>query len=318
MKDNIMKKMLKTFALGCALLPFAQCTTLVGAPSALAAEPVAAAAPAALRDVDPALWVVKDKDTTIYLFGTVHLLKPGLSWFDDGVKSAFDKSDELRIEVVLPDDPASMAPLVLGKAVDQTGKTMSSRLNETQRATYTEGMKKLGLDPAQLEPFEPWFIGLQATMLMIGKAGYQPNSGAEEVLKTAAKSANKPIKGLETVEEQMGFLDGAPETEQIVSLMTIVEKPEEGMKSFDAIVESWGKGDIKKAGALLNEGMKLTPGTAQILLYGRNERWAEWIDNRLDQPGTVFVAVGAGHLAGKNSVQHYLGKRKLKAVRVKY
>jgi uncharacterized protein len=317
-----MTKFIKSLAIGCALLPFAQCSSLstLGTPSAIAAEPapVAAAAPVALRDVDPALWVVKDADTTIYLFGTVHLLKPGLGWFDDGVKAAFDKSDELRIEVVLPDDPSSLAPLIISKAVDQTGKTMSSRLTEAQRAAYTSGFAKLGLDTAQLEPLEPWFVSLQATMLLISKAGYQPNSGAEEVLKVAAKDANKPIKGLETVEEQFGFLDGAPEDEQIKGLMAIAEKSDEAMKSFDAIVDSWSSGDVRKAGALLNEGMKETPKTAEILLYGRNKRWAEWVDNRLDQPGTVFVAVGAGHLAGKNSVQQYLGKRKIKVTRVKY
>lgn len=316
-----MKKLLKSLALGCALLPFAQCASMssLGSSAAIAAEPVAApVAAAAMRDADPALWVVKDKDTTIYLFGTVHLLKPGLSWFDDGVKAAFDKSDELRIEVVLPDDPASLAPLVISKAVDQTGRTMSSRLTEAQRQIYKDGFAKLGLDTAQMETLEPWFVGLQATMMLIAKAGYDPNSGAEQILKTAAVAAGKPVKGLETVEEQFGFLDSAPENEQIKSLMLVAEKSEEAIASFDAIVDSWSRGDVKKAGALLNEGMKETPQTAQILLYGRNARWAEWIDARLDQPGTVFVAVGAGHLAGNNSVQSYLGKRKVKVKRVKY
>ena len=117
---------LRTLAFSCALIPFAQCA-LVPAQQAYAAEtPVEAPAPASV-DADPALWVVKDADTTIYLFGTVHVLKPGLSWFDEAVKDAFDKSDQLMLEVVLPEDQAARASTVIPLAMDMSGTTLSSR-----------------------------------------------------------------------------------------------------------------------------------------------------------------------------------------------
>ena len=101
-----MKNWFKTFVATCAVIPFAQCAVLPGGNIARAAEPVAAVA---TTDADPALWVVKDKDTTIYLFGTVHVLKPGLGWFDEAVKTAFDKSDQLMLEMILPEDQAAVA-----------------------------------------------------------------------------------------------------------------------------------------------------------------------------------------------------------------
>ena len=93
-----------------------------------AVPPPRRAAPAApLPDANPALWVVRDADTTIYLFGTFHLLD-GRPWFNDEVRTAFDASDELVMEAVLPENPASLQPLILHYAVDPQGRTLSSRL----------------------------------------------------------------------------------------------------------------------------------------------------------------------------------------------
>ena len=114
-----MKKWFKILATTCAVIPFAQCAVLPGSNVATAAEPApVAAAATALTDADPALWVVKDEDTTIYLFGTVHVLKPGLSWFDEAVKDAFDKSDEMMLELVMPEDQAAVAKTMMPLAMD--------------------------------------------------------------------------------------------------------------------------------------------------------------------------------------------------------
>src|SRR3546814_7086754 len=98
-----MKNWFKTLVATCAVIPFAQCAMLPGTNVARAAEPTTAAA-AATADADPALWVVKDEDTTIYLFGTVHVLKPGLSWFDEAVNPAFDASAPTMRDLVKPED----------------------------------------------------------------------------------------------------------------------------------------------------------------------------------------------------------------------
>lgn len=316
-----MKKWLRNLTLGCAAIPLAQCTILpIGSP-AHAAEATAAPAPvaaAATVDADPALWVVKDDDTTIYLFGTVHVLKPGLSWFDEAVKDAFDKSDELMLEVVLPEDQGEMMGTMMPLAIDQTGTKLSTRLGDTERAAYEKAMAGLGLPVAQFDNFEPWFVGMTLSVLPLTKAGYDPEQGSEKQLTGFAKAAGKPIVGLETITQQLGFFDGLPMPSQVGFLNAIVADLDSLGATLDTLVAQWSQGDPDALAETMNGTFGTSPELAKVLLYDRNANWADQLQARMDKPGTVFVAVGAGHLAGPKSVQDYLQERGLTVSRVDY
>ncbi|WP_294301673.1 TraB/GumN family protein [uncultured Sphingomonas sp.] len=280
------------------------------------AQQTPAPAPAA-KDADPALWVVKDEDTTIYLFGTVHVLKPGLSWFDEAVKSAFDGSKELVLEMVEP-DAATMQQIVLSKATQPAGTTLTASLPEPARGKYLKAMTDLGLPAAAFDNYKPWFAAVNLSLIPLMKAGYDPNSGAEKTLTEAAKSAGKTVSGLETAEQQIGFFDAlSPKAQTEFLTGTVDEMPKIG-QTMETMVTDWAAGNPEKLAETLNESMKDSPEVAKTILYDRNARWATWIADRMKQPGTVFVAVGAGHLAGKDSVQDKLGAYKLKAMRVDY
>lgn len=312
-----MKTWFKTLVATCAVIPFAQCAMIPGGNRAFATEPAAATAPAT-TDADPALWVVKDADTTIYLFGTVHVLKPGLSWFDEAVKTAFDKSDQLMLEIVMPEDQAEMAKVMMPLAIDQSGKTLSSRLDPDQLKAYQAAMASVGLPATQFDMFEPWFPAITLSVLPLTKLGYDPEQGAEKLLTSFAKKADKPVLGLETFAEQLGFFDALPEAQQVVFLNSVVKDLDKLGPQLDKMVVLWAKGDSDGLAVSMNESLAATPELAKILLWDRNARWADQLKARMDQPGTVFVAVGAGHLAGKHSVQDYLKERGLTAKRVKY
>jgi uncharacterized protein YbaP (TraB family) len=270
------------------------------------------------RDADPALWVMRDADTTVYLFGTVHFLPKDIVWFDEAVADAFAASDELRMELLPVDDPASLGPLILKLAVDPKGRTMAQRMSPEDHAAYVKAMKDLGLPAAQLEPLEPWFIGVQAVSLMYVKAGYDPKSGAEEVLTQAARKAGKTITAFETPEQQFAMLDSTPEAEQLIGVRDLANGQEEALKMFSTLLGHWARGEAEETGRLMNEEMKETPETARILLTDRNARWAADLKARMDRPGVVFVAVGAGHLTGKDSVQDLLARDGLKVERILY
>ncbi len=316
-----MKKWFKTLAATCAVIPFAQCALGPGGNSAVAAEPATATqqAPApTATDADPALWVVKDEDTTIYLFGTVHVLKPGLSWFDEAVKTAFDKSDQLMLEIVLPEDQAEMVKVMMPLAIDQSGRTLSSRLKPEQLAAYQAAMASVGLPAAQFDMFEPWFPAITLSVLPLTKLGYDPEQGAEKQLTGFAKTAGKPVAGLETLPEQLGFFDTLPETQQVAFLNSVVNDLDKLGPQLDKMVMLWAKGDPDGLATAMNESLAATPELAKTLLWDRNARWADQLKARMDEPGTVFVAVGAGHLAGQHSVQDYLKERGLTVKRVEY
>lgn len=313
-----MKNWFKTLAATCAVIPFAQCALTPGYGVASAAEPKAATAATATTDADPALWVVKDEDTTIYLFGTVHVLKPGLGWFDEAVKDAFDKSDQLMLEIVLPEDQSEMVGTMMPLAIDQSGKTLSSRLDGDQLKAYQAALTSLGIAPAQFDMFEPWFPAITLSVLPLTKLGYDPEQGAEKLLTGYAKKANKPVAGFETLTEQLGFFDTLPETQQVAFLNAVVKDLDKLGPQLDKMVMLWAKGDPDGLAEAMNESMLATPELTKTLLWDRNARWADQLKARMDQPGTVFVAVGAGHLAGQHSVQDYLKERGLTAKRVKY
>ncbi|MBX3565858.1 MAG: TraB/GumN family protein [Sphingomonas sp.] len=290
---------------------------LFGLAAALAALVAAPGWAQEAKDADPALWVVKDADTTIYLFGTVHVLKPGLSWFDEAVKAAFDKSDEVVLEMIEP-APAEMQALVMKTAISTTGPNLSDKLPEASRAALGKVAADLGTAPAALERFEPWFVALTASMAPLPKLGYDPESGAERTISAAAKAANKPLIGLETAEQQLGFLDTMPEDLQVKFLVSTLDSYDKSGAMLDKMVSNWSAGDAVALGETMNEALRETPEVGKLLLADRNVRWADWIAARMEKPGTVFVAVGAGHLAGSDSVQAQLAKHKLTAVRVEY
>jgi uncharacterized protein len=287
---------------------------LLLAPLALAACH-AAPPPAPKQDADPALWVVRDADTTIYLFGTVHQLKPGLGWFDEAVKAAFDRSDSLELETVLPPQPEMEA---LVRELGASSAPLSSQLPPATAAKLHEALERLGKSPDALDGSEPWLAAIQLENMPVQTAGYNSEDGAEAVLAGAAKAAGKPVAGLETAREQLGFFDRlSPAAQQALLNATIDDLPK-SQAMLDAVVAAWSKGDVDAIARLLNAELARSPELEQALLIGRNGHWADWIASRMKQPGTVFVAVGAGHLAGPHALQGELARRGLKVVRVTY
>ena len=266
--------------------------------------------------VRPALWSVRDDDTTIYLFGTVHVLKPGVQWFDGGVKRAFDGSDELVLEILEPTDAQAMATTMAQAAMARDGVTLSDRLNPDLRQRYQAAMTANGLPWQMFEAFNPWMAGMALSVQPLEKLGYQAELGAEKTLTVAAKAAGKRVSALETVEQQLGYFAGLPMAQQVKFLDATVDGLPDMDSQFARLIRHWQQGDPERLAQEMNESLEATPELTQVLLIDRNIKWAQWIKGRLAQPGTVFVAVGAGHLAGKGSVQDQLEQIGLESVRV--
>jgi uncharacterized protein len=280
-----------------------------------AAQTSAQTKSAATINADPALWVVKDADTTIYLFGTIHLMKPEITWFDGGVKSAYDASSDVVIEMIEP-SPQDAQKSMMSKAIDPDGPPLSQKLSPKTAAAYKKALENLNLPVGAFEQFEPWAASTILGVIPLSKYGFSPDSGVEKVLTAAAKKDGKMMGQLETMDEQLSFFDTLPEPLQIKLLeQTIKELPNYG-KLVNTMVDSWAAGKPAIVGREINKSMKATPELHKVLLHDRNARWADWIVNRLKTPGTTFVAVGAGHLAGKDSVQGMLATKKIKAVRI--
>lgn len=289
---------------------------LAFAPVAHAQQAAPAPAAAPVVDAKPALWVVRDKDTTIYLFGTVHVLKPNIHWFDGRIRQAFDASDQVMFELPEP-DPATMQALIVKLAYNPTGPGVTEQLPEDKRAAYAAALASVGVPAGGFDRFDAWLSAITISIGSLPKYGYDPESGAEKVLAAAAKAANKPSAGFETAEQQLGYLSGLPDDVQLKMLIQTLDELPKTAETMDKMVSVWAQGDPDALAKVINADLD-SPTIAKVLLYDRNQRWADWIAERLKTPGTVFVAVGAGHLAGDRSVQADLAKLHVKAKRVKY
>ena len=264
----------------------------------------------------PALWKVADEDTTIYIFGTVHALPSDVDWKSGPVQTALNSADSLVTEIdMTPESMAAMGPMIMGKAMLPEGQTLRGLMNDDQRTRYEAGLAKMGIPAEALDRFEPWFAAVNVAQVMLQKAGFSGDAGVEKLLEAAVPTDTKRV-ALETVEFQISIFDEQPMDQQIPYLLQAVEMPEEGVAVLKKIVEEWAEGDVDDLGALLMQATAATPELNERLFFQRNANWAVWIDDRLDAPGTAFMAVGAGHLAGERSVQDYLGQRGIEVTRI--
>jgi uncharacterized protein YbaP (TraB family) len=233
------------------------------------------------------------------------------------VKTAFDASSELVMEIQLPENPAELQPLIMKYAVDPAGKTLTSKLTPQVKAKLDKELGGIGVPAGAMDKLEPWFVSMTLASVGAMKLGLKPEHGPETVLTKAAKEKGKSIAAVETVEGQIKMLDGMPEATQIAGLSHTVDQMAKLGDVFTPMLNAWSSGDTNALVKLMNDGMAKDPLLYKAMLTDRNAKWAEWIGTRMEKPGVVFMAVGAGHLAGKDSVQDYLAKNGLKAERVK-
>jgi uncharacterized protein YbaP (TraB family) len=285
------------------------------APAPAASRP---ALPGADRDADPALWVVRDADTTVYLFGTIHLLD-GRTWFNDEVKTAFDASRELVLEARLPENPATLQATILQYAMDPQGRTISSRLTPAQNAALNRALGSLGVPAGAFDRFEPWFVTLTLSAAMVQQLGLSADNAPETVLTRAAQARSIPIGELEGMEHQIRIFDAMPAAMQLTQLTETLDELDHVREKFPPLLTAWSAGDPDRMAAIIaeEEGATADDRTLhRILFTDRNTAWAGWIQQRLARPGVVFIAVGAAHLAGGDSVLSLLRARGIQSARV--
>ena len=264
----------------------------------------------------PALWRVADEDTTIYVFGTVHALPPDVDWYSGPVKTALDESSTLVTEVDMsPEALAEIGPMVQKIAILPQGTSLPDLLNEEQLATYEAAMTSLGIPPDAFDQLEPWFAALQMSNIALVKAGFKPQNGTETVLE-ATVGDTMGRDALETPQFQFSIFDDLPMDAQVDYLIETAAEIDTLGPMLDEMITEWSEGDVDALGKLMNEALEADPVLAERMLYARNANWAVWIDDRLDEPGTIFMAVGAGHLAGNKRLQDLLAERGIQVVRV--
>ncbi|MFN3726056.1 MAG: TraB/GumN family protein [Allosphingosinicella sp.] len=282
----------------------------------------AAEAPAAAPAPRPAIWLIEDEDTKIYLFGTIHVFPASLDWRSARLDQVIAEADELVMET--PDasneemfsGDRMFGPMMMGKTVP-----ILSRVSPEARPYLQQALEATGLPIEAYDEMHIWAVAFMLTGFQMTQTfGEEPTgqpvalSGAEEVLGRIFRKSRRPIYGVETIEEQIRVFSTMPLDVQRRFLESTVigesPSPEDVRPSND---EDWVTGNVD---AIAAEMRTMPADLYEPLLTRRNRNWTGWLERRMARPGTVLFAVGAGHLAGPDSVQRMLAERGIMARRI--
>jgi uncharacterized protein YbaP (TraB family) len=267
---------------------------------AAAANSLAAASPNA--SAHHTLWSIKGKTNTVYLLGSVHFLNPS-EQLPAAIDDAYKDAEQLVMEIDMDDlDPLAMQQTTLELGMLPEGKTLESELGAETYRKVAAHAGEMGLDLAVLNRFRPWLAAMTLVQLQLMKLGLDANSGVEQRLTARAASDGKEIRGLETLQQQLGMLANLSPAQQREFLLYSVEDAERAAKEIDALIAAWRAGDTKKLAGLLQEGFDQYPEIYRPLTVDRNRKWIPNIEGLLREHDDYLVVVGALHLVGKDSV----------------
>lgn len=272
-------------------------------------------APAEKEVAKPAMWLVEDDDTRLYLLGTMHALPATTDWDHGKVGAAIAAADELVLEL----SPAELAKVVgvFQRLAPRTAPLpVERRLPADALASY-RALEASG--PGQ--PFDGDTLDDWAVMVLMGQrvaqnAALSPANGVETRLTAAFGHAGKPVTGLESAEAQLMFFETLDPATQRALLTNAAAGASDAVAEVGALTAAWSRGDVAALEKMVNEDVDTVPAARAALLTGRNRTWSAWAKARMDRPGTVLVAVGTGHLIGQDGLPALLKAEGLKVTRV--
>jgi uncharacterized protein YbaP (TraB family) len=249
------------------------------------------------------MWRVDGRTNTIYLLGSIHLLRAEDHPLPSVIGSAYDEAEVLVMELDMDDlDPAQTQQAFNAAGVMRDGTTLRDLMGDELYARAEAAAARIDVPLEMLAQSEPWLAAMTVELMMLYRIGFQPSLGVEMTMLHRATADGKPIEGLETVEEQLAFLDGLSLPAQREMLLRTLEESARIGEMVDELIEAWRHGDADTLAASLLDSLGTQAELHEALVTGRNRRWAQEIRGWLDDEQDYLVVVGALHLVGEDSV----------------
>lgn len=258
----------------------------------------------AQQAINPALYVVRDGDSTLYLYGTVHVRPTGADWADAEVRTALAETQEIWTELLMtPEAEAQTQALALHLGRAPAGRPLSSWLSTEDNERLNALAQRIGIPAGALEQFQPWMAALTLTIVPIMQAGYNPTSGVDRQIDTFGDANEKIMRFFETPEQQLNFFASLSDDAQRQFLVETLGEAENGVEIINQLSAAWEQGDIDTLRTLVVDETRATyPEVYQALFVQRNNAWMEMLMQEMQGAGVDFVAVGAGHLLGEDGL----------------
>ena len=245
------------------------------------------------------VWAIHGDHNTVYLAGSVHLLKAADSRLPPAFDRAYGGSKALVMELdVSKVDPMQAAGWMMEHGMLKEGTTLRATIGEDRYRRVSAEAERLGVPMEAADLLEPWALGLQLLEMQYMQLGFDPQQGVEQQLQRRAQTDGKPISGLETMDEQLGVLQGMSYPDQARFLDMVVTEMHDVDKETQSVVTAWRTGDAAKLASLLSDEYKSFPALYRLLVTDRNKRWVPQIEKLLHGNQDYFVVVGALHLVG--------------------
>lgn len=282
------------------------CPRTIDLEAAAAIEAEALAAAAASRGAGvPAMWTLRDEDTTLHILGTVHLLRPDLEWRSPEIDAAIAAAQTVVFEADTssPQAGRELMKFVTTAGMFTDGTQLTSLMTPEQVSVLKAALDDLGLPLEAVQPMRPWYAAMNMSVMQLTQEGFDPQAGVETRIQADALAYGASFEYLETVDDQLGEFARLDQCAQIEFLMLTASAMDEGTVMLDTLVSEWADGDVAGLGALMASPEAFgSRAVYDALLKNRNARWTPMIADMLETPGTRLIAVGAGHLAGEDSV----------------
>lgn len=253
------------------------------------------------------VWAIHGDHNTVYLAGSVHLLKAADANLPPGFDRAYNGSKAVVMELALDKiDPMTMASWMMENGMLKDGATLRTTIGDARYQRVSKEAERLGVPTEAIDMLQPWVVGLQLVEMQYVQAGFDPQNGVEQQLEHKAQSDGKPISGLETLDEQLGVLQHMSNADQARFLDMIVSEMHDVDTETQSVVNAWRSGDAAKLAALLSDEYKSFPNLYRVLVSERNKRWVPQIEKLLHGNQDAFVVVGALHLVGDGGLLELL------------
>lgn len=272
---------------------------------------VAARADGALHS----LWEVHGKHNTVFLLGSIHVLRQSDYPLAPELMAAYSSSKSVLMEVNLEElsSPLVQAEM-FSSAMLPEGKTLTAVLGAQRFARADALAREVGVELSTFDQFAPWFAAEAISETQLSQLGFQPETGIEMYFMERAQKDGKSVAGLETVHDQISLFRNMPMDTQADYLVSSLEEAHDLPRQVDSMVRAWRRGDTQWFVAQLQSEIGRDPHLYQSVLGARNRNWLPKIEALLNDDKNYLVIVGTAHLVGQDSVIDLLKKDGVSAI----
>jgi uncharacterized protein YbaP (TraB family) len=252
---------------------------------------------------DSPVWAIRGAHNTVYLAGSVHLLRATDAKLPAAFDRAYADADALVMEIDLDDlDPLASQGWMLEHGMYGDDTTLSKTIGAQRFAAVEQVSNRLGVPLEAIERLEPWLVAMTLAQLQYVQLGFDPEQGVEKQLERRAVADHKEITGFETLEEQLGLLDGMSYEDQGHFLDLTIEEMNEMQDETESLLAAWRSGDARKLASMLSDEYRVAPTLYRMLVADRNQRWMPQIEKLLNGDENYLIVVGALHLVGSGGL----------------